>query len=536
MLYGARLLFDGVDLQLDDGKRYALVGANGTGKTTLLRLITNQETPSLGEIVVPKRSTIGWMRQDQFLHEKQRILDVVLMGKPLLWKALQGKETLLQGTWTDKAAFSLAALEETIAQQDGYFAESFAHTLLTGLGLPQENHKNIMSTLSGGYKLRVLLAQALFEEPDILLLDEPTNHLDIMTITWLEKYLMNKFSGLLVFISHDLRFINNVATDILDIDYGEIRDYTGTYSHFLQKKEEIMSQKLQEKAHIEAKIQHMQSFVDKFKAKASKAKQAKSRVKMIDKLTLPDIKHSSRKKPAFHFEPQRPSGKNVLTLSKLSKSFGEKKVLSAVEFEVNRNEKIAILGHNGIGKSTLLKIALGLIPCDLGTAVWGYETHVAYFAQDHHELLNDNQTVEAWLTHHASKVPQTTIRNTLGQILFEKDDVEKNILQISGGEAARLLFGRIMLAKPNVLVLDEPTNHLDIEGISALIEALQSFKGTIICVSHDRYFVSKIATRIIAFTEDGINDYPGSYSAYLKHYGEDYLSQAFLAAHSAKSR
>lgn len=530
--YGGKLLFEGVDLLLNQSNRYAIVGANGTGKSSLLRLIMQAESPSLGEIAVSKGKTIGWVKQDHFQYEQNRIIDVVMMGKKALWDAFCEKEALLSGEWHDEHAVKLGYLEETIAHYDGYSAESLGHILLEGLGIEQEKHFEPLSVLSGGYKMRVLLAQALFEEPDILLLDEPTNHLDIMTIAWLEQYLKNDFKGLLVFVSHDLKFLNNVATHVLDIDYGEIREYVGSYKNFLIKKQEIAEQKLREKKTLEDKIAHMQKFVDRFKAKASKARQAQSKMKMIDKIELPDIKNSSRKSPHFKFECQRPSGKTVLKAAKVCKSFNENQVLKDISLKINRGDKVAIIGHNGIGKSTLLKIAMGALAATSGETEWGYEAKVAYFAQDHHEQLNEEMSVLDWLSTKVTHVSSSAIRSVLGQVLFVKEEVDSSVLHISGGEAARLLLGKIMLEKPNVLVLDEPTNHLDIEGIQALVDALKSYDGTVILVSHDRHFVGSIANRIIALSESGYKDYQGSYQAFLKYYGEDYLSKLFLSKSS----
>lgn len=527
--YGSKLLFDDVNLLLNRGNRYSIVGANGAGKSTLLRLIMDHETPSLGEIIVAKGNQIGWVKQDHFRYENDRVIDVVVQGKAHLWQAFQEKEILLNGEWDDKAANKLSELEETIAHYDGYAAESLAHTLLEGLGIPLAKHFEPLHTLSGGYKMRVLLAQALFETPDILLLDEPTNHLDIMTISWLEQYLMNDFKGLLLFVSHDIKFVNNVSTHVLDIDYGEIREYPGNYDNFLLKKKEIVAQKLSEKKSLEDKIARMQLFVDKFKAKASKAKQAASRMKMIEKIELPDIKKSSRISPNFQFTCKRPSGKQVLKIDNIAKSFGDKKVLNQIKLDIKRGEKIAFIGHNGIGKSTLLKIALDELAPDSGAIEWGYETHIGYFAQDHHEMLNSNVSVYDWLCNQVEGESTTNIRSALGQVLFTKDEVEKSVLTISGGEAGKLLLAQIMLKQPNVLVMDEPTNHLDIESIEALAQALKAYSGTLLLVSHDRHFVAKIATRVVALTEQGIKDFHGSYQEYLKHYKEDYLSKAFLS-------
>jgi ATPase subunit of ABC transporter with duplicated ATPase domains len=529
MHYGSKLLFDEVNLLLLPSKRYAIVGSNGSGKSTLLRLMMMEETPSLGDITTPKGMHIGWVNQDHFRYENTRVLDVVIQGKAELWSALQEKETLLEQEWTEKSAQRFVQLEEIIAHHDGYMSEGQAHTLLNGLGVPLENHEKPLSLLSGGFKMRVLLAQALFSNPDILLLDEPTNHLDLVTICWLEQYLINNFKGLLVFVSHDIKFLNNVATSILDIDYGEIREYPGDYNSFIVNKKIIMDQKLQEKKNLEDKIANLQKFVDRFKAKASKATQARSRVKMIDKIELPDIKNTSRIAPTFEFHCKRPSGKQVLSVSHISKSFGEKQVLNDISVDIKRGEKVAIIGPNGIGKSTFLKIILGLLESDNGSVEWGYEAQTAYFAQDHHEMLKENVSVLHWLEHEASFETSVKVRHMLGQVLFVKDEVEKSVLQISGGEAGRLLLANIMLIKPNVLIMDEPTNHLDIETIESLANALKAYQGTLILVSHDRHFVNQVATRVIAITKKGIKDFKGSYEEYLKYYQSDYLSLDFLA-------
>lgn len=535
MHYGTKLLFDEVNLNLLPGKRYSLVGANGTGKSTFLRILAGDDTPSLGEIIVAKQSTIGFLKQDQFKYENNTVIEVVLQGKPILWNALQEKEKILShDTLDEKAGHRLAVLEDIIFHHDGYTAETFIQTLLIGLGVEQGYHLRPLNALSGGFKLRALLAQALFSQPDILLLDEPTNHLDIMSIAWLENYLKFQFKGVLLFISHDYGFLNNLSTHVLDVDFGEIREYVGNYDHFMTEKKLKVEQKLNELQYIEAKIAHMQAFVDKFKASASRSKQAMSRAKMIDKLEMPDIKKSSRVSPHFNFKQKRPPGKIVLKAEKISKNFGEKIVLKNVSFDINRGEKVAIIGHNGIGKSTLLKILLGQHVADTGTYEWGYETHIAYFAQDHHETLTQNMQVLDWLRQEReSDNTQDAIRRALGQMLFNQDDVHKYIPTLSGGEAARLLFANMMLLHANIIILDEPTNHLDLESREALAAALSKFEGTVIFVSHDRHFVSSIATRVLALTEKGITDFHGNYTEYLAKFGEDYLNKVWLMEQGA---
>ncbi|MEN8235937.1 MAG: ABC-F family ATP-binding cassette domain-containing protein [Pseudomonadota bacterium] len=529
MHYGAKLLFDGVNLNLNSGERYGVVGANGTGKSTFLRLLAGQEDASLGDITIAKSASLGWLHQDHFQYEKNTVIETVLQGRPVLWSALQEKEHLFaQENWTDAMGYRVAELEEVVAQQDGYSAESFAQTLLTGLGLAQSKHFRPMSELSGGYKLRVLLAQALFNDPDILILDEPTNHLDIMTIAWLESYLKRDFQGLLIFISHDQDFLNNLATQILDIDYGEIRAYTGNYDYFQKEKHAVVEQKLHIKQSMEKKIAHMQRFVDRFRASASRSKQALSKQRMIERMELPDIKKSSRIHPNLQFNIKRPSGKTVLKVEKICKRYSDKDVLKNVSFEINRGEKVAFIGHNGIGKSTLLKSLLNLVSLDSGTFIWGHEAYCSYFSQNPDELLQDDHSILSWLSAQNPKATDSEIRGTLGMVLFTQDDVHKNIQTLSGGEASRLVLAKVMLEKSNVLILDEPTNHLDLEAIESLSRALKKFAGTLLLVSHDRHFVTKIPNRIVSLTESGYKDFKGSYHEYLDYYGEDYLSRTWL--------
>lgn len=529
MVYGNKLLFENVNLDLVSGHRYGLVGANGCGKSTFMQLLSGSEQACEGEIKLPKATKIGWLRQDQFFSDNERVLDVVIRGKPDLWKALEDKNELLsKPEFTEEDGYRLGDLEEIILKCDGYSAESFAETLLIGLGIAQKYHHGPLGSISGGMKLRVLLAQALFHDPEILLLDEPTNHLDLMTISWLENYLRSQYKGLLLIISHDREFLNNVVTDILDIDYGEVRLYSNAnYDKFLQEKTLIVEQIVAQRGNVQKKIDEMQQFVDRFKAKASKATQAASRVKMIEKLEMPDLKKTSRITPKFDFKQLRPSGKEVLIVDKISKAYGDHILFIDISFNVKRGEKIAFIGHNGIGKSTLLKLMMNVATPDMGTLEWGYETQISYFAQDHHEQLNESQTVWEWMNATCENVPTVDLRSVLGRMLFQKNDIEKNILSLSGGEAARLLFASMMTQKANVMVLDEPTNHLDIESIDGLGESLSKFDGTILLVSHNRQFVSSFANRIIAITENGILDYHGTYHEFCEAYGVDYLSKQF---------
>lgn len=526
MIYGSKVLFADVDLLLTDSERYALVGANGTGKSTLLRLIAGQEEPTDGTITLPKNVNLGWLKQDQYRYEHDIVLNVVLMGKAQLWQALQEKFTLLKkGDLSEKEGYRLSELEEEIALHDGYSAESLAEELLTGLGIRPEQQYEEMSRLSGGFKLRVLLAQALFNNPDILILDEPNNYLDIITIAWLEDYLKNQYHGLLIFTSHDQDFLNNLATHVLDVDYGEIKSYPGNYSNFLKQKVGIMEQKLKEQAYLEKKKAKLQAFVDRFKASAARSKQATSRQKAIDKMEMPDIQRSSRISPTFSFIPLRASGKEVLKVSNICKTFEDRAILKNVSFTIMRDEKVAIIGQNGIGKSTLLKIITNTLPADSGTFSWGFETHISYFAQEHNEMKRDERFAIDWLSANTTNVTSSALRATLGGALFSQSDVFKKVSVLSGGEITRLLFAKMSLDKANVLILDEPTNHLDIESRQELANALTKFQGTVILVSHDRHFVMQIATRIIALTQKGIIDFKGTYAEYAQQH-IDHLSKS----------
>jgi len=524
MNYGKKTLFEKSSITFDPGKSYGLVGANGSGKSTLLRLIAGEEKPSSGTISIPHDLKLGILRQDHFQFESTRVIDVVLLGRPNLCEALGEKEKIIESKNLDsETGHRLAKLEETIAEEDGYVAEPFAAELLSGLGIVVGYHNGPMNALSGGFKLRVLLAQLLFQHPDVLLLDEPTNHLDIVSIRWLENYLCTKYDGTLIFISHDRNFLNSVAAYIVDIDYEDLRLYVGNYEQFLQAKALAEIQKLKEIESYERKTAEMQAFVDRFRAKATKARQAQSRVKQLDKMEVPEVKRSSRISPDLRFEQSRPSGRTVLTVKNVSKKFADTEVLKNISFEIQRGEKVAIIGPNGIGKSTLLKIILDQLSADVGNHKWGYETQISYFAQDHHEQLSEKISAYDWLYATASHEPIGAIRGLLGRVLLSGDEALKPVLALSGGESARLLFARIMLEKRNVLVLDEPTNHMDLEGVAALGDALKAFEGTVMVVSHYRHFVAEVATHILELAPDGVRDFSGSYQEYLDKFGDDYL-------------
>jgi ATPase subunit of ABC transporter with duplicated ATPase domains len=522
--YGEQTLFEGVSLQFNAGERYGLVGANGSGKSTFLEMLAGEEPASDGQVSMPRRARLGVLRQDHFHYEKDAILDVVLMGRPELWEAMAEKERLL--TAGDDEHFDAerySQLEETILLHDGYAMEAKAGEILEGLGIPSELHRQPLTTLSGGFKLRVLLAQVLAAQPDVMLLDEPTNHLDILSIRWLEKFL-ESFEGCTLVVSHDHRFLDNVCTYVADVDYETILLYPGNYTDFERQKKEERERRQREIVKRQKEIEDHQAFVDRFRAKATKARQAQSKIKLIERIQIDELPQSSRRYPRFHFQQIRPSGKSVLEIEGLAKHYGEKRVLEGVSLSVRRGERLGIIGPNGIGKSTLLKIAMGLVEPDEGRVEWGYETRPGYFAQDHHEQLGSSrQTVEAWLWDVCPGEPIGFVRGQLGAVLFSGDEVKKKIPSLSGGEAARLVFARHIVEKPNVLVLDEPTNHLDLEAIDALVEGLARYDGTLLFVSHDRWFVGELATRILEITPQGINDFAGTYEEYLERCGDDHL-------------
>ena len=531
--YGARALFEGVSLKLNPGSRYGLVGANGSGKTTFLNILAGDDVASEGSVNLPKTARVGVLRQDRFLDDDQIILDVAMAGDRVVWDALAEQHRLADGHGDPGR---IAELEDVIRTHDGYTLEARGTWILEGLGIPVASHRRPLATLSGGFKLRVLLAQVLLGGPDVLMLDEPTNHLDILSIRWLEKFLA-AYKGCAIVISHDQRFLDNVATHVLDVDYGTITLYTGNYSAFLVEKQQTRARKEAEIENTLAVIAHKQAYVDRFRYKASKAAQAQSRLKQIEKIEVEELADTTRRPPRFSFVAERPSGRDVLAIEGVSKAYGAKAVLRDVSLVVRRGEKLAVIGPNGLGKSTLLKILVGRLAADAGAVRWGHETRVGYFAQDHREILEDPETTALdflW----AARPKETTsfVRGHLGRVLFSGEDVNKRAGQLSGGEAARLVFGRLSAEQPNVMVLDEPTNHLDLEAIQALVQALRAFEGTVIFVSHDRWFVSELATRILEVTPEGPRDFPGTYGEYLARCGDDHLDAEAVVLKEKKEK
>jgi len=518
MLYGKKLLFDDVNLALKNNK-YGLVGANGAGKSTFFKLILKEEEVSAGEIVVPKDTKIGSLKQDQFKYQNDRVVDVVIQGKPELWKAFKEQEELAaKSDISEEECYRIGELSEIIIANEGYEAESKAQIILSGLGIEDKEHFVPLHQLSGGYKLRVLLAQSLFGNPDILLLDEPNNHLDILSIQWLENYLINDFKGTLVLISHDHDFLNNICDHILDIDYGEINLYVGNYDSFVIEKQRIIEQKDKERVLVEKYIDKQKKFIERFRASAARSKQATSRERQLEKVELPEIKNTSRIPPKFVFTQKEKTGKEVVVVDDLSKSFEDNKLFQKLSFKILRGEKIAIIGKNGVGKSTLLKTILGIVKPDSGSVTWGHNVMKSYFSQDHHDLVKGDYTVAQWLANASSVSDINTVRGTLARMLFCKDEIDKKLSVLSGGETARLLFASLILAQGNVMILDEPTNHLDLESRVSLAHALRKFEGSVLCVSHDRKFISTMADRIIFVYPSGYVDFKGSYHDFVEKY------------------
>jgi ATPase subunit of ABC transporter with duplicated ATPase domains len=525
MQFGDRVLFERASFQLNAGERYGLVGANGSGKTTLLNILGGTQQPTEGTVSIPKALRLGVLRQDQYLYEEQEILAVALMGHPELWQVFAEREAMLARAHEEFDVDRFAVLEDAMHRLDGYTAEARAATILEGLGIPDEVHRQPLSTLSGGFKLRVLLAQVLAGSPDVLLLDEPTNHLDIISIRWLEKFLQ-LFAGPAVIISHDHRFLDNVATKILDVDYQTVTLYHGNYTAFGDAKIEERERREKEIEGRQKEIAHHQKFVDRFRAKNSKARQAQSKIRMIERIAedLEELPGSSRRYPKFRFRAGTSSGKDVLRIRGIRKAFGENHVLHGVDLDVQRGDRLVIMGPNGIGKSTLLRIVMGELEADAGSVEWGHGTRPGYFAQDHHEKMEESEiSAERWLWNFCPERDRGYVRGELGLMLFSGDAAEKRVSALSGGEAARLMFSRLSIEQPNVLVLDEPTNHLDLESIEALVNGLLNYEGTLVLVSHDRWFVSRLATRVVEIRRDAIRDFPGTYDEYVHACGDDHL-------------
>jgi len=529
MRYGAKVLFDEVSTAFSPGKRYGLTGPNGAGKSTFMKILTGEMDPQKGTVVRPRK--LGVLSQDQFAFDNYRVIDTVIMGNKRLWAALEERDRIYgQAEMSDEDGMRLGELEGIVGEEDGYTAESDAAILLQGLDIPDHEHERKMSELQGGQKVRVLLAQALFGHPQALLLDEPTNNLDLDSIHWLQEFL-NAYDGVLIVISHDRHFLNSVCTHIADIDYETIITYTGGYDDMVVAKTQVRSQIEAQNAQREKKIAQLNEFIARFAA-GTRSSQVQSRRKEVERLQVTELARSNIQRPFIKFEQKRPSGKHILEVAGLSKAYEENHVLKEFTASLLRAERVALMGRNGAGKTTLVNALLANSPTvpeaelrktsgyngrfvDSGKVVWGHEAAVGYFAQDHKELIQHGMTVFEWLHQWDPSASSEEIRGLLGQMLFAKDDGNKKTDVLSGGEAARIVFCKLMLLKPNMLVLDEPTNHLDLESINALNIALQRYQGTLLLVTHDHDLIDEVATRIWHFESDHkITDFKGSYEEY----------------------
>ncbi|MES1255168.1 MAG: ATP-binding cassette domain-containing protein [Acidobacteriota bacterium] len=520
MRYGSKILFDDVTTTFSAGRRYGLTGPNGAGKSTFMKLLTGELPPQKGTVTAPEK--LGVLRQDQFAFDEFRVIDTVIMGNQRLWRALEERDILYaKPEMSDEDGMRLGELEGIVGEEDGYSAESGAAILLQGLDIPDELHERTMAEIQGGQKVRVLLAQALYGNPQALLLDEPTNHLDLDSIHWLREFLV-RYEGTLIVISHDRHFLNAVCTHTADIDYQTIITYTGGYDDMVVAKTQIRSRVEADNEQREKKIAQLNEFIARFSA-GTRASQVMSRKKEVERLQTSDLARSNIQRPYIKFTQNRPSGRVALECADVAKAHGGMDVVSGFSAIVNRGEKIVLVGRNGQGKTTLLKALLADAPgaegaaadIDAGKVRWGHEVSVGYFPQDHTGAIAKGLTAVDWLHQFDPDAARQDIHGLLGQMLFSGEEGLKPTEALSGGETARLLFCRIMLQKPNVLVLDEPTNHLDLESINALNVALQRFEGTVLLVTHDQDVMEEVGTRVWHFDGGTIGDFKGTYEEYV---------------------
>ncbi len=521
MQFGAKPLFENISVKFGEGNRYGLIGANGCGKSTFMKILAGVLEPSSGSVALDSTERMAFLKQDQFAYEDQRVLDVVMMGHEEMWKANAEKNAIYMNPEATEDDYMRAAeLEGVFAEYDGYTAEARAGELLLGVGIPTEQHNGPMSAVAPGWKLRVLLAQALFANPDILLLDEPTNNLDINTIRWLEDVLNNRNSTMII-ISHDRHFLNQVCTHTCDMDYGTLKVYPGNYDDYMEAAQAARAQQAKDNARAKEKVAELQEFVRRFSANKSKAKQATSRLKMIDKIKIDDFKPSSRQYPfiRFEFDEKEKLHRTAVEIEKLSHGF-DRTLFNDLDLMIEAGEKVAIIGENGIGKTTLLRCIAGDLKPNHGTVKWAEKAKLGYFAQDHEYEFDKGEPLFDWMSQYTQAGDDDqAVRSMLGRLLFSGDETKKSVKVLSGGEKGRMLYGKLMLGRTNVLLMDEPTNHMDMESIEALNTALDKYKGTLIFVSHDREFVSSLATRIIDIRPDGIVNWIGNYEDYLASQG-----------------
>lgn len=515
--YGARALFKDVNIKFTPANCYGLIGANGSGKSTFLKILSGEIEPSSGEVIIPSNQRLGVLKQNHFEFDEVEVLKTVIMGHKRLYQVMEAKEIYYAKTdFSDEDGIKLAELEAEFIEMDGWDAESSAATMLSGLGISEELHDKQMKELSGSEKVKVLLAQALFGNPDILLLDEPTNHLDVQSINWLENFLYN-FENTVIVVSHDRHFLNQVCTHIADIDYGKIQIYAGNYDFWYESSQLALQQAKDLNKKTEAKIKDLQEFVRRFSANASKSKQATSRKKILENLTLEDIRPSSRRYPFIDFKPDREAGNDLLAVQGLSKSENGEVLLNDISFIVNKGDKIAIIGDNELAKTALFEILMEEEQADSGEFKWGVTTSRAYFPKDNAKYFDDCElSLVDWLRQFSEEKSESFIRGWLGRMLFSGEEALKKAKVLSGGEKVRCMLSRMMLSGANVLLFDEPTNHLDLEAITSLNNGLIDYKGTIILTSHDHQIMQTVANRIIEITPEGIIDKQTTYEEYLE--------------------
>ena len=519
MQFGDKPLFEDISVKFGEGNRYGLIGANGCGKSTFMKILGNELEPTSGTVNKDPNERMAKLNQDQFAYENFSVIDTVIMGHAELWEVKAERDAIYaMAEMTEEQGMRVADLEVQFGEMDGYSAEARAGELLLGLDIPIEQHYGPMSAVAPGWKLRVLLAQVLFANPDIMLLDEPTNNLDINAIRWLEGVLKQRDCTMII-ISHDRHFLNSVCTHMADLDYGKLQVMPGNYDEYMTAATAARERLQADNARKKAQIAELQSFVSRFSANASKARQATSRAKQIDKIQLAEIKPSSRQNPFIRFEQEKKLFRNALVVEKLSQGY-EDDLFSNVNLMVEVGERIAIIGQNGIGKTTLLHTLAGQMAPRTGTMQWSENANIGYYAQNHSSDFDMDMNLFDWMSQWMNEGDdEQVIRGVLGRMLFSQSDLKKSVRVISGGEQGRMLFGKLIQQRPNILLMDEPTNHMDMESIESLNLALENYKGTLIFVSHDRQFVSSLATRIIEIKDNGIVDFHGTYDDYLRSQG-----------------
>ena len=514
--FGKRVLFEDVNIKFTKGNCYGLIGANGAGKSTFLKVLSGEIEPSKGEVLIDKGERLSVLKQDHYAYEDYKVLDTVIMGNSELYNIMKEKEEIYsKPDFSEEDGMKAAKLEERFAELDGWNAESDAAILLNNLGIDTELHEKLMKEIEAKDKVKVLLAQALFGNPDILLLDEPTNDLDIKSIQWLEEFLIN-FENTVIVVSHDRYFLNKVCTHIADVDFGKIKVYPGNYDFWYESSQLALKQMREQNKKKEEKIKELQEFIARFSANASKSKQATSRKKSLEKIELDEIKPSNRKYPYIDFKPDREPGNDILTVSNISKTIDGVKVLDNISFTVKANNKIAVLADNDNTKTVLFQILAGELEPDEGTVIYGTTITQSYFPKDNSYLFNQDLSITDWLRQYSKDPDETYVRSFLGRMLFSGDEALKNIKVLSGGEKVRCVLSKMMLSGANFLIFDEPTNHLDMESITALNEGMTKFKGDMIFSSHDHQLVQTVANRILDIKENGkIIDRECTYNEYL---------------------